>query len=311
MKATFSKLKSTQTLITTLEMRLRILKQEDNEELENVLDESKDELKEAKDTDVCSNVSKEEGTFPCDQCDHVASKKVNLVQHTKRLHSGLAFTCSHCHEEFGNEIKLNRHILKEHDVDRFQCQHCEFEALKPRSLEAHKAVKHKDLGYGREKADLQGRETCEKCGRSFKNQSTLWHHMQKFHLDNLKHSNKVVSEKRGRMCPVCNETFSLTQSQMTIHKQKCEFEKTGELKYVCEMCGRGFATIHQQCSHRASCLGKTKAKNKKCPHENCDYVTRTKIELENHVRQYHLNLPIEKNHKCTICGKLHETPSDP
>ena len=132
---------------------------EDTEELENVLDESKDELEEAKDTEVCSNVPKEEGTFPCDQCDYVASKKVNLVQHTKRLHSGLAFTCSHCHEEFGNEIKLNRHILKEHDVDRFQCQHCEFEALKPRSLEAHKAVKHKDLGYGREKADLQGRET--------------------------------------------------------------------------------------------------------------------------------------------------------
>ena len=50
---------------------------------------------------------------------------------------------------------------------------------------------------------------------------------------------------------------------------------------------------------------KTKAKNKKCPHENCDYVTRTKMELENHVRQYHLNLPIEKNHICNHCGKAY------
>ena len=278
---------------------------EDTEELEDAEDEPKDEIKEAK--EVSSNdVVTEEGTFPCEKCEYVASKKVNLVQHTKRLHSGLSFTCSHCHEEFGNEIKLNKHILKEHDVEKLQCQHCDFEALKPRSLEAHKAMKHRDLGYGREKVDMQGRETCEECGRSFKNPSTLWHHMQKFHLDNNpKHPKKVVSEKKERMCPVCSKTFSLTQSQMTIHKQKCEFEKTGELKYVCEMCGRGFATIHQQCSHRAICLGKTKAKNKKCPHENCDYVTRTKLELENHIRQYHLNLPIEKNHICNHCGKAY------
>ena len=279
---------------------------EDIEEFDDVEDEYKDGKEEAKNTEVSHNVPKEEGTFPCDKCDYVATKKINLHQHTKRLHSGLDFTCSHCHEEFGNETKLNRHILKEHDVERLQCQHCDFEALKPRSMEAHKAVKHKDLGYGREKVDSQVRESCEECGRSFKNASTLWHHVQKFHLDNPKQPRKAISEKKERMCPVCSKTFTLTQSQMTIHKQKCEFEKTGELKFICEMCGRGFWTIHQQCSHRAICLGKTKiTKNKKCPHENCDYVTRTKIELENHVRQYHLNLPIEKNHICNHCGKAY------
>ena len=72
--------------------------------------EGKDEVKEAK--EVCSNnVPKEEGSFQCEKCEYVASKKVNLVQHTKRLHSGLSFTCSHCHEEFGNEIKLNKKVL--------------------------------------------------------------------------------------------------------------------------------------------------------------------------------------------------------
>ena len=270
----------------------------DSEDFE---DESKDNKIETTDPE-----REGDGSFSCDKCSYVATKRINLQQHTKLLHSGLAFTCEYCQEEFGNEIKLSRHILKDHDVDKLQCEHCDFETLKPRSLDAHKAAKHRDLGYRREKVNVEGRETCDECGKSFKNASTLWHHVQKFHLDNPTSSKKVsISEKKERMCPVCNQTFTFTQSQMSTHKQKCEFEKTGELKYVCEMCGRGFGTVHQQCSHRAVCLGKTKAKSKKCPHENCDYVTRTKTELENHVRQYHLNLPIEKNHICNHCGKAY------
>ena len=62
------------------------------------------------------------------------------------VHSGLAFTCEYCQEEFGNEIKLSRHILKYHGVDKLQCEHCDFETLKQRSLDAHKAAKHRDLG---------------------------------------------------------------------------------------------------------------------------------------------------------------------
>jgi len=75
------------------------------------------------------------------------------------VHSGLAFTCEYCQEEFGNEIKLSRHILKYHDVDKLQCEHCDFETLKQRSLDAHKAAKHR-LGFNRrEKVNVERRET--------------------------------------------------------------------------------------------------------------------------------------------------------
>ena len=75
------------------------------------------------------------------------------------VHSGLAFTCEYCQEEFGNEIKLSRHILKDHDVDKLQCEHCDFETLKQRSLDAHKAAKHR-LGFNRrEKVNVERRET--------------------------------------------------------------------------------------------------------------------------------------------------------
>jgi len=238
--------------------------------------------------------------FSCDLCDYQAAKKATLNYHKRKHHSDITFSCTECNDLFETELKLKRHLVSKHDIDMLQCQHCEFKALKLKSIETHKMAKHKDLGYGK----LENRR-CDHCEKSFKNPSSLWSHTQRVHLDNPKYTKKPVIEKKDRTCPVCNAVMYLTQSQMTMHKQKCEFEKTGELKYVCEMCGRAFGTVHQQCSHRSQCSGKGKVKNKKCPHENCDYITRTRIELDNHVRQYHLNLPMIKDHICNHCGKAY------
>jgi KRAB domain-containing zinc finger protein len=239
---------------------------------------------------------------PCDQCDYLAASGKALLRHTKRQHPGKTFICNKCQEVFETELKLYRHLMKHHEVDKLDCDHCDYQTIKPNALQKHKIIKHKDLGYNK----IEGR-TCEHCGKAFGNQSSLWGHIQRMHLDNAEYKKKAAAgqAKKDRTCPVCSETFCVTGSAMTMHKQKCQFEKTGELKYVCEMCGRAFGTVHQRCSHRSQCLGKGKVKNKKCPYDDCEYITRTKAELNNHVRQYHLKLPIEKNHICNHCGKAY------
>ena len=244
---------------------------------------------------------KKENFFQCDQCEYTAAKQLNLNSHMKRMHPGKTFSCSECSEEFGTQTKLRKHFLSQHEVDTLKCEHCDFQGLNSKSLELHQGMKHRDLGYNK----TEGIPTCHECGKQFKGASSLWAHTQRIHLENPKYKKPPGIEKKDRTCPVCSETFELTQSQMTMHKQKCQFEKTGEMKYVCEMCGRAFGTVAQVCSHRAQCLGKGKIKRKKCPHDGCEYITRTRTELENHIRQYHLNLPIEKNHICNHCGKAY------
>ena len=82
---------------------------EDIKDSEDFEDESKDKKIETTDPETEGDCN-----FPCDKCSYVATRRINLQQHTKRLHSGLAFTCEYCQEEFGNEIKLSRHNLKDH-----------------------------------------------------------------------------------------------------------------------------------------------------------------------------------------------------
>ena len=37
--------------------------------------------------------------FPCDQCDHTASRKWNLLVHIKSKHKGVKYPCNQCDYE--------------------------------------------------------------------------------------------------------------------------------------------------------------------------------------------------------------------
>merc|ERR1719228_2511221 len=42
------------------------------------------------------NTKEEKATYNCDQCDHVATKKLSLKLHVQAKHEGLRFPCDHC-----------------------------------------------------------------------------------------------------------------------------------------------------------------------------------------------------------------------
>jgi len=163
----------------------------------------------------------------------------------------------------------------------------------------------------KEKVKLSEREPkhvycCDECGKTFKERSSLYRHRKVTHEKVEKYMNRSKLVK-DYTCPVCNEVIHDTYQRYFQHKQMCEAKTTGVNPYVCSICGRSFPTSNQHGNHYTSCSGKAKKyyNTQVCLYEDCDYRTSHKIELDNHVRRTHLNLPISKNHVCTLCGNAY------
>ena len=147
---------------------------------------------------------------------------------------------------------------------------------------------------------------CDECGKTFKERSSLWRHRKITHEKVAKYMNRSKQVK-DHTCPVCQETLYDTYQRFFLHKQKCEAKATGVNPYICSICGRSFPTTNQHGNHFTSCSGKGKKyyNTKACTHDNCDYKTGNSTELDNHIRRTHLNMPITKNHICTLCGNAY------
>ena len=147
---------------------------------------------------------------------------------------------------------------------------------------------------------------CDECGKTFKERSSLWRHRKITHEKVEKYMNRSKQVK-DYSCPVCSEVIHDTYQKYFLHKQMCEAKTTGINPYVCSICGRSFPTTNQHGSHFTSCSGKGKKyyNTKACSYEGCEFKTSNNNELDNHVRKIHLNLPISKNHVCTLCGNAY------
>jgi hypothetical protein len=149
--------------------------------------------------------------------------------------------------------------------------------------------------------------SCEECPKMFSGQSSKRRHIEIVHRKNptyVKTYEKHQKKTNDYICPTCGLALHDTYAKFFRHKELCEAQATGINKHVCSICGRSFPTSSQHGSHYTSCSGKGKKyyNSKSCSYENCEFKTSSKQELDNHTRKVHLNLPIEKNHVCTICG---------
>jgi hypothetical protein len=163
----------------------------------------------------------------------------------------------------------------------------------------------------RRKLNRDTKEMCDYCKKLLK-PSSMFAHVQLYHVKDPKFVNMVEKSTmvKERLCKVCNETFQMSAQQIFNHKQKCEFDKTGILKYICEICGSAFPTSTKCRSHWSTCSGKSKEwAIKKCDYENCDFTNKNNQFLENHIRTVHLNLPKKLDHVCNHCGKAYNVAS--
>ena len=63
--------------------------------------------------------------FQCPECEHQATKKVNLVRHQKSVHLGQQLHCPECDYQATQKSNLATLHKSVHMSQKFQCQECE------------------------------------------------------------------------------------------------------------------------------------------------------------------------------------------
>jgi len=85
--------------------------------------------------------------YKCDQCDHVATKKMSLKLHVQVKHEGLRFPCDHCDYKATQKQRLKAHIVEKHAGLMFSCDQCELKAWFKIEITDHTRSIHENNPY--------------------------------------------------------------------------------------------------------------------------------------------------------------------
>ena len=85
-------------------------------------------------------------SYKCEQCHHVATKKLSLKLHVQSKHEGLRFPCDHCDYKATQKHLLKKHITEKHDGMMFVCngEKCELKFWTKIELADHKRSIHEN-----------------------------------------------------------------------------------------------------------------------------------------------------------------------
>ncbi|KAH3876251.1 zinc finger protein 616-like [Dreissena polymorpha] len=208
----------------------------------------------------------------CSTCDKTFSCKTALCKHMN-LHKG-TYTCKICDKVFAAKRSLKTH------------------------MDIHNGVKVND-------------KTCNVCGKSFFDVSSLNKHVKSVHMDyrpfscthcDLRFSDRktltehirVHTGERPFICDVCGKDFK-RKGEMNYHIRKAH---TDEQKFSCTECGKGFLRASKLKTHM-------EFKHSKLPYGCgvCRKHFQSEAHLIDHRRASHVNKPAEKNHMCEKCGR--------
>jgi len=197
-----------------------LLSDDDLNEISNVNHEQDVEIS-------SSDVSKIK-SFPCDQCEYVASQNGHLKRHVTAKHGVERFECKLCGKKFTLKESLRRHVKEVHGNHIFPCPECDFVGKRQDSLNYHLQWKHSDekstcdeCGYEADTVRLIQRHklrvhrgikySCDKCDYVTADKSSLYYHMKSKH------------EKIRFQCDVCTRKFTKSTSlkihMKTVHKK--------------------------------------------------------------------------------------------
>ena len=149
--------------------------------------------------------------------------------------------------------------------------------------------------------DMNGTYVCDECGGSFDGYLVFRRHVK------TQHSSK---KEREYQCPLCGDVMTCMYSRFQVHKIKCEASLAEEANFICSICGKAYLTQKKLNFHSYTCQQKLNGQYKppkpaaklECSYEGCDYKIDGRVNLENHIRKVHLNLPLTRDYVCNICG---------
>ena len=137
--------------------------------------------------------------FKCDRCDHTASCKASLKNHTTREHKKQVkherFKCNECNKNLDTKNCLNNHMITEHGHSGivFSCDLCDFLTSRQTSLSIHLAKKHKEI----EQVDGSNSEYEDNYAESYWERDYMGRNYKTYidSLENIKTSNLSIEEK--------------------------------------------------------------------------------------------------------------------
>jgi len=110
--------------------------------------------------------------YNCKLCDYNSSKKCNYEKHLKSVKHQNALL-----ETIGNKKKQK---VADKSSSKYSCEFCDYISSRKSNLEKHlKTMSHKSATFGEKVAKVAKNYCCDKCSKTFANNSGLWKHNQR------------------------------------------------------------------------------------------------------------------------------------
>ncbi|XP_025160430.1 zinc finger protein 888-like isoform X8 [Harpegnathos saltator] len=187
----------------------------------------------------------------CPFCDKRFDSAKKVENHVKYVHRK-PYKCDKCKRSCYTQRALNEHKRIHRSDYFFECDICHVKYKSMYGLKRH---------YIRNHSDHESRYICEHCGRSYKLQIDLTHHMKRTHsslLQICRFCGKAVKDVKGHewrhqrrtreikydySCHLCRKKF--------LHKNRLDSHlKLHEKGYKCEQCDKEFIGTRQLLSHK-------------------------------------------------------------
>lgn len=220
------------------------------------------------------------GDYKCDLCDFKAVKKCKMLSHIRQHVAINRHKCVNCSETFPTKVKLHNHSMKRHG--RGVIGSVEYSKTSSQCTICNRTFSDCRLKYHM-KLHESPNFFCDKCGKTYRNQSALEKHFESSHLNEKKFT-----------CATCGKSFK----KLTILKQHEETHNPIKIYVQCQVCSSVMQIkslkLHMEVKHG----DRYKEKSHVC---ECGKAFRYSKQLEKHCESVHKKVSRGIVYHCPDC----------